>query len=181
MKVLFDHQAFLMQTHGGVSRCFAELYRNQIKGCQIDISLLESNNGYLKEMGVGKSIGYNYQHFIFPFHWPLKGKMFTAYNMLRGRGSDYHCSPYEYNEAITIQRLKKGDFEREKSFTLCYNKEVLLPNKYLIHIAIHVPNVKYYDRQDTCIFSVYDSGTELLKYNGTDNGFIMFHPEIKEV
>lgn len=26
MKVLYDSQAFDMQTHGGVSRCFAELY-----------------------------------------------------------------------------------------------------------------------------------------------------------
>lgn len=111
MKILFDPQAFLMQTHGGVSRCFAELYRHQSGGCQIDISLLESNNAYLKELGVGRPIGYNYTHFILPFHWPYKGKMFTAYNMLRGRGRDYHWNPYEYNKAETIKQLKKGNFD----------------------------------------------------------------------
>ena len=111
MKILFDHQAFLMQTHGGVSRCFAELYKHQTDDCRIDISLLESNNAYMKEIGVGKPIGYNYAHFILPFHWPYKGKMFTAYNMLRGRGRDYHWNTYEYNKAETIKRLRKGDFD----------------------------------------------------------------------
>lgn len=100
-----------MQTHGGVSRCFAELYRHQPDDCHIDISLLESNNAYLKEIGVGKPVGYNYQHFILPFHWPYKGKMFTAYNMMKGRGRTYHWNMYEYNKAETIQRLKKGKFD----------------------------------------------------------------------
>lgn len=111
MNVLFDHQAFLLQTHGGVSRCFAELYRHQTSDCQIDISLLESNNAYLKEIGVGKPVGYNYQHFILPFHWPYKSKMFTAYNMLRGRGRICHWNTYEYNKAETIKRLRKGKFD----------------------------------------------------------------------
>lgn len=31
MKVLYDSQAFDMQTHGGVSRCFAELYSHCLK------------------------------------------------------------------------------------------------------------------------------------------------------
>ena len=81
---------------------------------------------------------------------------------------------------ICNEEIYLGDFDNQKSFTLRYKKKVFLPNKYLVHIAIHVPNVKYYDQQDTCIFTIYDNGTEYLKYNGTDNGFIMFHPEIVE-
>jgi len=79
---------------------------------------------------------------------------------------------------ICNEEIHLGDFEDEKIITLNYASGVLLPNKYLIHVAIHIPNVSYYDQQDTCFFTVYDNGTEYLKYNGTDNGFIMFHPRI---
>lgn len=80
---------------------------------------------------------------------------------------------------ICVEEIHLGNIEGEKTFKLKYKKNVFLPNKYLVHIAIHVPNVKYYDLQDTCMFTVYDSGTEFLKYNGVDNGFIMFHPDIE--
>lgn len=80
---------------------------------------------------------------------------------------------------ICNEEIQIGNFEGEKTFHLCYKKEVFLPNKYLVHIAVHIPNIKFYDRQDTCIFTIYDNGTELLKYNGTDNGFIMFHPTVE--
>jgi len=50
MKVIFDHQIFSVQEHGGVSRLFAELYRNLLKiGVNCDIPLVFSNNEYLKE------------------------------------------------------------------------------------------------------------------------------------
>ena len=81
---------------------------------------------------------------------------------------------------ICNEEICLGNFDNQKTFKLKYKKNVFLPNKYLVHIAIHVPNVKYYDQQDTCVFTIYDNGTEYLKYNGTDNGFIMFHPEIVE-
>jgi lipopolysaccharide transport system ATP-binding protein len=73
-----------------------------------------------------------------------------------------------------------GDIpEGETTWSLKYKGNVLMPNKYLIGIVTHIPNVRYYDRQDTCVFTVFDNGTEFLKYNGTDNGFIDFKPEIK--
>lgn len=79
---------------------------------------------------------------------------------------------------ICNEEIHIGNMQDVKTFYLRYRGMVLLPNKYLVHIAIHVPNVRYYDRQDTCIFTIFDNGTEYLKYNGTDNGFIMFHPDI---
>lgn len=73
-----------------------------------------------------------------------------------------------------------GDIlEGETTWSLKYRGNVLMPNKYLVSIVTHIPNVRYYDRQDTCVFTVFDNGTEFLKYNGTDNGFIDFKPEIK--
>ena len=79
---------------------------------------------------------------------------------------------------ICNAEIPLSDMDDEKTFSLRYRAGVLLPNKYLIHVAIHIPNISYYDRQDTCTFTVYDNGTEFLKYNHANNGFIMFNPKI---
>lgn len=81
---------------------------------------------------------------------------------------------------ICNAEIPLSDMDNEKTFSLRYRAGVLLPNKYLIHVAIHVPNISYYDRQDTCTFTVYDNGTEFLKYNHANNGFIMFNPQVTE-
>ena len=80
MRVLFDHQAFSMQSHGGVSRCFAELYRYLPESVEAYISVKETDNVYLRDMAVGVPVGYNYEHFIFPFNFPLKSRLFGIYN-----------------------------------------------------------------------------------------------------
>ena len=74
--------------------------------------------------------------------------------------------------------LKELEYKDEISFTLIYPKEVLLPNNYMIHIDIHLPNVCFYDRQDTCSFNIYDNGTDFLKYSGENLGFVMLRPKI---
>lgn len=72
-----------------------------------------------------------------------------------------------------------GDMqESERSIEFRYKSKTLLPNTYLIRIVMHIPNVRFYDRQDTCSFKVSDNGTEFLKYNGTDNGLIIYTPSI---
>lgn len=72
-----------------------------------------------------------------------------------------------------------GDMqESERSIEFRYKSKTLLPNTYLIRIVMHIPNVQFYDRQDTCSFKVSDNGTEFLKYNGTDNGLIIYTPSI---
>jgi len=77
-------------------------------------------------------------------------------------------------------KLKELEHKDEISFVLSYPAEVLLPNNYMIHIDIHLPNICFYDRQDTCTFNIYDNGTDFLKYTGEDLGFIMLNPEIVE-
>ena len=72
-----------------------------------------------------------------------------------------------------------GDMqESEKTIQFRYKSKTLLPNTYLIRIVMHIPNVSFYDRQDTCSFKVSDNGTEFLKYNGTDNGLIIYAPDV---
>ena len=73
-----------------------------------------------------------------------------------------------------------GDMqETERTIKFKYKSKTLLPNTYMVRIVMHIPNVQFYDRQDTCTFKVSDTGTEFLKYNGTDNGLIIYTPEVK--
>ena len=81
---------------------------------------------------------------------------------------------------ICCLELKLEDLENKEdiTFILTYPPEVLLPNNYMIHIDIHLPNVCFYDRQDTCCFNIYDNGTDFLKYTGENLGFVMLKPTI---
>lgn len=110
MKILYDHQAFSMQTHGGVSRCFAELYRHLPACCNATISLRESANVYMEALGIGHPIDYDYKNFIFPFHWPAKGRAFITYNRMIGRGKEYG-DKRQYNQSESIKKLKEGNFD----------------------------------------------------------------------
>lgn len=78
------------------------------------------------------------------------------------------------NLEIPIDDIREG----KTTWSLKYMKKVLMPNKYMIQVVTHIPNVRFYDRQDVCMFTIFDNGTEFLKYNGTDNGFIDFKPEV---
>lgn len=78
------------------------------------------------------------------------------------------------NLEIPIGDIREG----KTTWSLKYMKKVLMPNKYMIQVVTHIPNVRFYDRQDACMFTIFDNGTEFLKYNGTDNGFIDFKPEV---
>ena len=80
------------------------------------------------------------------------------------------------NAEIPITKI-----EDENTYILEYDSNVLLPNKYLIHVAIHIPNISYYDQQDACALTIYDNSTEFLKYNGADNGFIMLNPIVNSI
>jgi len=75
---------------------------------------------------------------------------------------------------ISLAEYKSGML----NISLKYDSEKLLPGKYIVRVVTHIPNVQFYDRQDACIFTVFDNGTEFLKYNGGDHGLIMFRPEI---
>lgn len=116
MRVLFDHQAFVMQVHGGVSRCFAELYNHMSGKCETYISINETNNAYLREIGIGNPIGYSYNHFISSVNFPLKGRLFGAYNYLT-KGMPYQSDNYlyfkgtEYQKLHTIKKIKQRKFD----------------------------------------------------------------------
>lgn len=109
MKVLFDHQAFTMQRYGGVSRCFLELYRHFPEDVKVDIGLDETVNAYLKELSIGHPYGYFQENFICSRHFPFKELLFKVYK--RVCGFRFYGDKYAYNRYVSIQKLKKGDFD----------------------------------------------------------------------
>lgn len=108
MRILYDHQAFEMQSHGGVSRCFAELYKNLPKEISANISLKESENVYIKEMNLAgthfKRDGFN--NFICHRPFPGKWHLYELYQKIRGE-KEYA----NINLTHSIEELQKGEYD----------------------------------------------------------------------
>ena len=108
MRILYDHQAFEMQSHGGVSRCFAELYKNLPKEISASISLKESENVYIKEMNLAgthfRRNGFN--NFICRRPFPGKWHLYELYQKIRGK-KEYA----DINLTHSIEELQKGEYD----------------------------------------------------------------------
>ncbi len=110
MKVLYDPQAFDMQTHGGVSRCFAELYAHRPAFVDASISIKETNNVYLKDLGFPEA-GDVYKHFLCAKDTKLKHFLFKlTYNLKYGKFSRWDKRPL-INQYETESVIKRGDFD----------------------------------------------------------------------
>lgn len=110
MKVLYDPQAFDMQTHGGVSRCFAELYAHRPAFVDASISIKETNNVCLKDLGFPEA-GDVYKHFLCAKDTKLKHFLFKlTYNLKYGKFSRWDKRPL-INQYETESVIKKGDFD----------------------------------------------------------------------
>ena len=110
MKVLYDSQAFDMQTHGGVSRCFAELYAHRPAFVDASISIKETNNVYLKDLGFPEA-GEVYKHFLCAKDTKLKHFLFKlTYNLKYGKFSRWDKRPL-INQYETESLIKRGDFD----------------------------------------------------------------------
>ena len=59
VKVIYDHQIFIQQQFGGISRCFVELYRHMPESCKATIAVHECENDYARELdGVKPEVAY---------------------------------------------------------------------------------------------------------------------------
>lgn len=111
MKILYDHQIFEHQRIGGISRYFAEIIRHLPDDVEADVSVQYSFNEYLKSLNVPfcwkeQLINYNY---FFP-HINFKGKK-RLYNYLEKKYPSKYPDLFKLNEAKTIEKLKKQDFD----------------------------------------------------------------------
>lgn len=76
-----------------------------------------------------------------------------------------------------IQLTQLADKE-QLEINLSYPASTLLAGNYSIRADIHLPNVCFYDRQELVSFTIYDNGTELLKYQKVNFGFVKLTPTI---
>lgn len=109
MKVLYDYQAFLLQTHGGVTRCFAEIARHLPADCTSEFAVVESDNIYLTEYGLApevKPLHMSRATFLGGVDAKWKEIAFNALNYVPGAGT-----PKTLNRKHAIARLKSGDFD----------------------------------------------------------------------
>ncbi len=110
MKVLYDYQAFDMQDHGGVSRCFAELYSHRPETLEAEIAVKETDNVYLQALGFPKR-GDTYREFMNLEDSKLKHLLFKlSYNIKYSQFSRLDRNP-KLNICESVYRLKKGDYD----------------------------------------------------------------------
>ncbi|MBQ9641034.1 MAG: glycosyltransferase [Bacteroidaceae bacterium] len=108
IRVLYDSQAFDMQTHGGVSRCFAELAAHLPQDVKGRIGVVETDNTYLNNMGF-PAVGKTYEDFkmwgpngVKRFFYKLK------YNLGYGQWGQWDRSP-KLNLHEGIRVLQRGE------------------------------------------------------------------------
>lgn len=111
MKVLYDHQIFEHQRIGGVSRYFAEIIKHLPADVEADVSIQYTFNEYLKDLDTPfewKDQLISYYSFL-P-HLNFKGKK-RLYSFLERKFPEKYPDFYKINQAKTIQKIQKGDFD----------------------------------------------------------------------
>lgn len=91
------------------------------------------------------------------------------------------CLLNSRNVMISIKNIVIGDLNETDNmvFEIEYPSKTLMIGSYYFHIAIHIPNVCFYDRQDTVSFRILDKESDFIQYNGADNGIIVLNPKIE--
>src|SRR5690242_13801823 len=92
MKILYDHQMFLKQKYGGITKYFCELMKNLPNGNTYELSVLFADNQYLKD--------YN-------FH---KLKVSLLSNDFRGKGR-LKTSFYNVNRSYSKYQIAKKKYD----------------------------------------------------------------------
>ena len=109
MKILYDYQAFLHQTHGGVTRCFAEIARHLPSDFTAEFAVKESDNIYLREYGLVKGIKplhMSRSTFLGGVDSRWKEIVFNALNYVPGVNT-----PKTLNRRYAVGRLQSGEFD----------------------------------------------------------------------
>lgn len=93
MRILYDAQAFELQTHGGVSRCFVELSRHLPDNVEVRFGVAETDNVYLQDMGF-PAIGDTYSRFLGMGDSKFKWLLFKlCYNIKYAQWKKLTCRP----------------------------------------------------------------------------------------
>ena len=150
MKILFDAQAFDMQTHGGVSRSFVELYKHMPDNVMATFGVRETDNVYLQSLDF-PSAGYSYHNFISKRDFPLKKMFYKAYyNIAYGYPSRWDKRPF-LNRYYSERLIKEGNFDVfHPTYFDDYFLEILGEKPFVLTIHDMIPELfpNYYPRND---------------------------------
>lgn len=150
MKILYDSQAFDMQTHGGVSRYFSELISHLPQSIETDISVIETNNIYLKAQGKDP-IGTLYKKFLWHKDSAIKHFIYKLYyNVKNGAYNRLDRTP-PINRFESIKQIKDGDFDlMHPTFFDPYFLRFIGSKPFVVTIHDMIPELfpQYYDRND---------------------------------
>lgn len=149
MKVLYDSQAFDMQTHGGVSRCFAELYSNRPESVDARIGVLESDNVYLQQLGFPKN-GNEYDHFLHK-GFPMRRIIYKAYKNIKGGYPEKWDRKPRVNQLESEHLLRMQDFDVfHPTFFDDYFLRFIGKKPFVLTIHDMIPELfpKYYSKKE---------------------------------
>lgn len=150
MKVLYDSQAFDMQTHGGVSKCFAELYKHLPPEVEAYIGIKETENVYLREMGFANKYD-DYNRFLKKGKFPLKRVLYKAIrNIQTGHFKSWDRWP-QMNRFETERLLKQKNFDVfHPTFFNDYFLPLLKDKPFVLTVHDMIPELfpKYYSSQE---------------------------------
>lgn len=111
MKILYDHQIFSMQKYGGISRYFAQIMTNLPEEFQFEITAKYTNNEYIKGINLTNEFEKTYNSidkFLPGINFRGKGRLF---NYAKRLNNSKYIDWYEFNRNLSIEMLKKQDFD----------------------------------------------------------------------
>ena len=174
MKVLFDHQIFLWQKFGGISRYFVELMTRLPEDVQVSNSLLFTRNEYLKgsERNLNKGLGLSIPEFRGKIRVLNKfEKLNSFYNLKKG---DYDIFHPTYYDSYFLSNIKKPfvltvhDLIHEKFSYLSADKKLLNCKKKLISRADKIIAISNCTKNDLIdIYNVPEERIEIV-YHGSN-------------
>lgn len=138
MEVLYDHQAFQMQNHGGVSRGFAEVIsRLSQNGVSWDIAIKDSKNVYLKESLADIKLSGKFltlSTFCKDHSFPGRGRLYKIldkYKLIR--------NSFEVNQKYALSKIKEGNYDvfHPTFFDTYFLREVNFISNKPIVLTIH--------------------------------------------
>jgi len=83
----------------------------------------------------------------------------------------------EHKLCTVEYKLAELNAGRKETISVQFPDSLLAPGDYYLSLTIHIPNYELIeDIPQACHFSILDSGTDYLKYNGAPTGDIIINP-----
>ncbi|MDR0506648.1 MAG: glycosyltransferase family 4 protein [Dysgonamonadaceae bacterium] len=110
MRILYDHQTFVLQKFGGISRYFTQIISNFPENVSVDISVKYSDNVYLKELKKYEIENIYNPCDKFACNLKFKGKG-LIFKLVRKLSPDKYANCETKNINLSIEKLKAKNYD----------------------------------------------------------------------